>query len=169
MYLVSAGVTMGGITSVSDTEMGAVRRDGDFLRLREEVAGRDVPVLALALVHVQLDGFSVAAVESLVLVEHGLDGVVARRHILEAADGIAPGASNPPLRAVRLPSVDGQAKDHLRAGAVVDLVARLVAGVGGENQQQAAVERLRADFLWKGDGEGLRGDANREDQNESQS
>jgi hypothetical protein len=43
----------------------------------------------------------------------------------------------------------------LGAWGVVDLIARLVAGVGGEDQQQAAIQALRAITFWIRDGKGL--------------
>ena len=99
-------------------------------------------MLALAHVGMQLYGFAVAAMESLVLVEYGLHDVFAGRHIFEAADGIAGGPRVHDGGLRRLPAIDGEAEDHLRARCVVDLITRLVAWVGREQEKQAAVERL---------------------------
>ncbi len=129
--------------------------DGDLHGLRNQVAGRDVPVLALALVHVQLHRFSVGAVEGFVAVEHGLDRVLASGNLPEAADGVAPGARVHHGRLTRPPAVHRQAEDDLRAHRVVDLVARLVRGVSREQQQQPSVQRLGADLPGKADGERL--------------
>ncbi len=70
--------------------------------------------------------------------------------------GIAPGGGVNNHGLAGLPAVDREAEDDLRTGRVVDLVARLVARVGREDQQQAAIEGLRADFFGEGDGERLR-------------
>jgi len=50
----------------------------------------------------------------------------------------------------------------LGAWRVIDLIAGLVAGVGGEEEKEAAVEWLCAEFFREGDGEGLRGDGRRD-------
>jgi len=123
-------------------------------------------VLALALVHVQLDRLSVAAVKGLVLVEHGLDDVLAGGNVLEAADGVAPGACVHHRGLAGLPAIDREAEDDLRAHCVVDLVARLIARVRGEDQQEAAIKALRAHIFWKRDGERLRGCCNGKEQDE---
>src|SRR5271155_501753 len=47
-------------------------------RLGQQIARREVPVLALAAVRRQLDRLAVRALEDFVEIEHGLDGVVAR-------------------------------------------------------------------------------------------
>ncbi len=114
-------------------------------------------MLALALIHVQLDRLAVGAMEGFVLVEHGLDGVLTGRYILQAANRIAPGCRIHLRGLTRLPSIHGKAEDHLRARCIVDLVARFVAGIGGKHQQQAAIERLCADFHGKADGKRLGG------------
>ena len=57
----------GGISWSSEIAMGvAAGLDRNLLRLAVEVAGRDVPVLALALVHVQLDDLAIGAMKGLV-------------------------------------------------------------------------------------------------------
>ncbi len=73
MYFVSAAAAIGGITSLSTSAMRLRLRPNVHLhRLRIEIAGRDVPVLALALVHVQLHCLAIGAMEGLVLVQHRL-------------------------------------------------------------------------------------------------
>ena len=92
MYLVSGSGGMGGMTSSSvDGDGGRAGADVDLAGLRHEVAGGEVPVLAFAAVGCELDGLAVGAVEGLVDVEHGLDGVVAGRDFAELADGVAAG------------------------------------------------------------------------------
>ena len=54
--------------------------DVEFDGLRIEVARRDVPVLPLALIHVELDCLTIRPVECLVLVQEGLNVVVAGRN-----------------------------------------------------------------------------------------
>ena len=68
-------------------------------------------MLAFALVHVQLHGLAVAAVEGLVFVEHDLDEVVAGGKVFEAADGISPGGIVELRGPAGLPSIDGEAKE----------------------------------------------------------
>jgi len=119
-------------------------------------------VLSFAHVGMQLDGFAVAAMEGFVLVEHDLDGVFAGGNVFEAADGIAVCGGVNDSWGGGLPAVDIEAEDHLGARRVVDLIAGLVAGVGGEQEKEPSVEGLRAEFFGEGDGEGLRGDGRRD-------
>ena len=65
------------------------RVDLDLLRGAVQVAGREVPVLAFAAVHRQLDRVPVRAVERLVAVEDGLDEIRALRDAREALEGVA--------------------------------------------------------------------------------
>src|SRR5580692_1038626 len=103
----------------------------------------------------QLYGFSVGAVKRLILVEHGLYNVVACGNVLKAVDGVARGARIYCRRLARLPAIDCHAKDDLRTRRVVDLHPRFLARVGGEDQQQSSVQRLRAFLRRKSDGERL--------------
>jgi len=57
------------------------------LRLAVEIAGGDVPVLAFAAVHGQLDGVTVGAMKRLVAMEKSLDVIFARLEVVEEADG----------------------------------------------------------------------------------
>jgi hypothetical protein len=94
-------------------------------------------------------------VEGFVDVEDGLDGVVAGRDFAELADGVAAGFVGDGDSDARGPGVDGYAEDDLRLWGVVDLHARLVAGVVREQQQEAAVERLRRTRGGEADGDRL--------------
>jgi len=113
-------------------------------------------MLAFALIHVELHDFAVRPVEGLVLVEDGLDEVVACGNIFEASDGVAEGGVVDSDGLVWLPSVDVHAEDDLSTRRVVDLVARLVAGISGEDKQETAIEwTLQALTFCIGNGEGL--------------
>ena len=65
--------------------------DRDFYGLAVEIGGRNVPVLAFALVHVELDGVAVGAMEGFVTIEDDLHVVFAGFDVVEVADGIAEG------------------------------------------------------------------------------
>ena len=145
-----------------------VHRDPDFAaargvdvhlhRLAVEVARLRVPVLSLALVHRHLDRVAVAAVERLVAIDQRLDEIVARRDVAQAA-------RRPPHHLVvddeiraRLEAVDVDAEDRLRAvGAVlIRLRPRLRLAIVGDEEEDAAVERLRAAGGGEGDREAER-------------
>ena len=96
-------------------------------------------MLAFALIHMELDCLSVSAMEGLVFIEDGLNEVIASGDGAEAADGITECSAVDGNGLARLPSVNVHPEDDLSAGCVVDLIARLVAGIGGENEQEAAI------------------------------
>src|SRR2546426_11142206 len=61
----------------------------DSLNLAVQVAGRQVELLALPLVHVGPDGVAVGAVEFCVDVEYRLDVIVAGGNFLQAAERVS--------------------------------------------------------------------------------
>ena len=134
----------------------APRVDPHLARLAVQVARRQRPLLTLAAVHRQLDDVAVGAVEGLVAVEQRLHPVLAGGDVGQARQRIAVGAGVDRRLRPRRQRVDVDAEDLLGAGAVADLEARLGAAVGGDQQQQAAVERLRAALGGEADGEAER-------------
>ncbi len=107
-----------------------------------QVAGREVPLLALAAVHRQLHDVAVGATERLVAVEQRLRRVGARGHVAQAAQRVAErGGVDDGGRAGRQ-AVDVDAEHQLRVGAIGDLEARLGLRVGREHHEQPSVEAL---------------------------
>jgi hypothetical protein len=135
----------------------SARADRDFYGLAVEISGRDVPVLAFALVHVELDGVAVGAMEGFVTVEDDLHVVFAGLDVVEVADGVAEGGVVDCGGLAGLKIVDVDAEDHLGARGERDLHARLFGGIVGEDEEQATVEGLGAAFFGEGDGELGRG------------
>jgi len=119
------------------------------LRLAVEVAGGDVPVLAFAAIHRKFYSMAVSAMKSFVTVQDCLYEVLARRNVAEIANWVAVGGvvdgDNLPGRQL----VDIDTEDHLRFRREADLHARLGAGVVRKQQQNAAIERLRATLFGK--------------------
>ncbi len=110
-------------------------------------------MLAFALVHMELDGVAVGAVEGFVAIEDDLYVVFAGLYVVEVADGVAEGGVVNRGGLAWLEVVDIEAEDHLGARGERDLHARLIAGVIGEDKEEAAVEWLGAAFFGEGDGE----------------
>jgi hypothetical protein len=125
----------------------------DLLRRAVEVAGRQVPMLALAAIHGQLDGVSVGAMEGLVAVQERLHGVLARRDFRKAPARIAEDLPVDHRFLSRLQAVHIDAEDQLRVGVVADLEPWLPFGIGRHHQQHASVERGAALLLREGYGE----------------
>ena len=86
-------------------------------------------MLALALVHVELDGVAIGAVEGFVTIEDHLEVVIAWRNVVEVADRIAEGGVVDRDALARLELLDIDAEDHLRFRREADLQARLGAGI----------------------------------------
>ena len=127
--------------------------DVDLGRLGVEIPGSKVPMLALAAVWRQFHHRAVGPVEGLVNVEHGLDVVIARGHVVERADGIAGGLSVHGDGLAGSQSIDSFAEDELRPRGVVDLHARLGRGIRREQQEDAPVERFRGGAGGEADGD----------------
>ena len=142
-----------------DPDLAAVAGvDVHLHRLAVEVARLRVPVLSFALVHRHLDGVAVGAVERLVAVDQRLDEVVAGRDVLQAARRPADDLVVDDDVGAGLEAVDVDAEDRLRAvGAVlIRLRPRLRLAIVGDEQEDAAVERLRAAGGGKGNREAKR-------------
>ena len=114
----------------------------DFSRRGVEVAGRELPVLAFAAIHGKFYRGAIGAMKGFVLVQDHLDEVIAGGDVVEVADGVAEGCVVKRDGLAGLYGVHVEAEDHLGAHGITDLQARFGGGIGGENQQQAAVERL---------------------------
>ncbi len=107
-------------------------------RLAIQIAGLAVPMLALALIHWQLDRSAVAAVERFVDVEHRLHRVVAGGNLAQDFTRITE-RSSIDHRATR--AIHIHAEHLLRAQAFADSVARFAVG-GGNDQHHMAIHRL---------------------------
>ena len=79
MYFVSLGGSIGGMVLVSEIGAESWQDRHGLLRVAVQVAGLAVPVLTFALIHGEFERAAVGAMKGLVDVEHGLDGIVARR------------------------------------------------------------------------------------------
>ncbi len=93
--------------------------------------------------------------ERFVAIQNDLHVVFAGLHIVEIANGITEGGIVDRGGLTGLQAIDIDAEDHLRARRERDLHARFFAGVVGEDEQQAAVERLGAALFREGDREFL--------------
>ena len=122
----------------------------DLQRLAVQICRRSVPVLPLALIHVQLHGMTVAAVKGFVAIEDRLREIFTRGNIAEIANGVAECGIVHRHRFARSQRIDVQTEYHLRLVRNADLHARLGAAVCGKQQQDAAIQRLRAAFLREG-------------------
>jgi hypothetical protein len=107
-----------------------------------EIAGRQVPVLALAAVGRQLDRSAVGPVKGLVDVQHCLHEVIAWGNVPQRPNGIAGCLRSDRHRLAGGQSIDRGPEDDLRAGAVVDLHARFGGRISREQQQHSAIERF---------------------------
>lgn len=119
-----------------------------------EIAGLGVPVLAFAFVHGELDGVAVGAVEGGVLVEDGLNPIVAGGEGAEIGGGIAESVVGDDGVLAGGESVDVNAEDLLGFYFdFEDLVAGLGVVGGGDDDVDAAVERSGAKLRVERDGE----------------
>ena len=127
-------------------------------RLAVEVAGLPVPVLPLALVHRHLDRMAVRAMEGLVAVEQRLDPVVARGDVLQTAHRPSgdPVVDHDALARPEAVDVDAENRPRAVGAILVALRARLRFPIVGDEEEDAAVERLRASGRGKGNGEAKR-------------
>jgi hypothetical protein len=87
-------------------------------------------------------GVAVGAAEGLVAVQHGLHDVFPGRDVGEAVEGIAEGGSVEGGALAGGQPIDVHAKDLLGFDVLTDQRSRLGLAHGGEDQEQAAVERV---------------------------
>src|SRR5262245_22776326 len=109
--------------------------------LADQVSGRRVPVLALALVHVKLEHVAVGAVERLVYTEYGLHIVFPVGYVAQAGAWIALCGLIDNGGLARRESVHVFAENLLRVQTFTDLEARLFFVFLRQYQQHAAIER----------------------------
>ena len=86
-------------------------------------------MLALALIHVELYGVAVGAVEGFVAIEDDLDKIVARRDVMEVADRIAVRAVIDNAGLAGLELVHVETEYYLRFWGQADLHAGFGGGV----------------------------------------
>jgi hypothetical protein len=127
--------------------------DVNLNRLGIKIARSEIPTLPFATVRRQLHRAAICPVEGLVHVEHSLHVVIARRHLIERADGITVGLAGDGDRLIRRQRIHRGAEDDLRTRAVIDLHPRLLGRVSREQQQYPAVERLGRGAGGKADGD----------------
>ena len=131
--------------------------DGDLPGRAVEVAGRPVPVLPFAAIHRELDDVPVGAVERLVLVQEGLDAVLAGRDEPEALERVSECLLVDHGLLTGRQALDVDAEDLLGPGILGDLESRFAVLLGGEHHQQPAVERLVAQLGPEADRDAGRG------------
>ncbi len=96
---------------------------------------------------------TVGAVERLILVQHGLDPVLAGRDLSQALDGVAQRLLIDHGVLIGRQAVDVDPEDLLGLRPVVDLEPRLSLVVGGEQYEQPAIDRLLAQVAAVADGD----------------
>ena len=149
-YFVScfAKSSTGGISWSSDNRTtsprAAIDRDGSWSRV--QVAGLAIPLLSFPFVRRQLHDVSVAPAERFVTIDERLHAVRAARQVGDRAARVPERACVDDACFAGLPSVDVDAEYLLRAGCIADLKARLVRGVGGDEDEQPAIQRRAAPF-----------------------
>ena len=146
MYFVSFGGLIGANGLIEhEFEMAAfrhtVRADRDLARLAVRVAGLEVPVLSFALVRRQRKRVAIGAMECFVAIEQRLHGVRAGFDVRDLVDGIALRVRIDGDAVAAFPVFDIHAEHDLRLRRQIDLVARFVLVVVGEQQHQAALLR----------------------------
>jgi len=127
--------------SLPHQRLRRARIQAQLLRLADEVPRREVPFLALPLVHVRLDHVAVGAFEGGIDVQHRLHPVLAGRDLARALERPAARLGVDHRRLSRLPAVHVDPEQRLRAQAAPDLEARLALVGLGDDQQHAPVER----------------------------
>src|SRR5579884_422634 len=134
----------------------AVRPDPNVPGFAVEVSWREIPLLAFAVVHVQLQHVAVGAMERLINIENRLDRILARRKIGQGAQWGAGGAGLHADHLARLPAIDIAAEDLLRFDTVSHLKPRLAVRLFRDDDDQPAVRRRgpsrSGEFQFKGRG-----------------
>ena len=137
---------MGGMTlwSWSLTPMFLAGSMAILLRRAIEIGGLAIPVLTFALIHAELQGAAVGAVEGLIDVEDGLNGVLTGWDTVERLPRITERGS---VDGDGARGVDVHSKHLLAGETFVDLLARFPLRSGRNDEDDVAVHRLLpADF-----------------------
>ena len=126
---------------------GLARVEMDLAGLAVEIPGRDRKVLALPLIHVELDDVAVGAVERRVDVQHPLNEVVAGGEIAEPRDRIAVASAvdhRPGAGAQSRHVLAEERSRRVLAAGLAELEARLGSGLPGQDDEHASIHGLRA-------------------------
>jgi len=117
------------------------RIDFDFARGTVDVARRQVPFLALSPVHWELDNVTIAAVEGLVNVQHGLDVVLLGGKVGQAFDGAAQDGivDHGLFPGFQVLDIDAEYQSLLGVKVVPHLEPWFCLKIGGQEQQDSAV------------------------------
>ncbi len=115
------------------------RIEVDLDRLAVQVAGLAIPMLPFALVHRELQGTAVRAVESFVDVENRLNVIIAGRHIGER---VARVAGRGAIDHATARGGDVGPENLLRRETFVNRLARLRRGGRGQHQEHPAIQGL---------------------------
>jgi hypothetical protein len=134
-----------------DRDRRTTRLDRNLPRLAVQIPRRDIPVLPLTLIHVQLDDRSIRTMKGLIQIQHRLHRVLARRHILQIVNRIPNSLLIHHGRSTRCKTIDGHTKHQLRARRIVDLHPRLIRVIRRQQQQQSPIQRFRAPLPGKTD------------------
>ena len=111
-------------------------------------------MLTFAAVHRELNGVTVGAMEGFVAVKDGLNIVFACGNIAKVANGIAERVIvRYHDRLTRSERIHVDAEKNLRLYREINLHAGFLRRVGGEQNEDSAVEWLRATLFGKRDGE----------------
>ncbi len=111
-------------------------------------------MLAFAAVHREINGVTIGAMEGFIAVEHGLNIVFAGRNISEMPRGITISVIvRNHDRLARSECIHVDAEKNLRLDREINLHTRFLRRVGGEQNEDSAVERLCAALFGERDGE----------------
>ena len=122
----------------------AARGERDLAWFAVRIAGLEIPVLTFALIRRQRQRVPVGAVEGFVAIEQHLHRVRAGFQVGDFLDRVTLRVGGNRDAVAALEVIDVHAEHDLRFRRQIDLVARLVAVVIGEQQHQTALLRLFA-------------------------
>ena len=92
---------------------------------------------------------TIGAMEGFIAMQYRLHVIIPRRHVAQAADGIAVGGIIHRDGLPRLHAVNVHTEHHLGADRIVNLHAGFGGRIGRKKQEDASVERLSAAGLGK--------------------
>ena|SRR5882762_1654210 len=106
-----------------------------------QIARRQVPVLSFTAIHGELYRVAVGPMEGLVAMQNHLNDVLSRWNISQVADRVTKSGIVDDHRLSGPHPFNIHPKDHLGTLGIIDLHARLFGRVGGQQQEQATVDR----------------------------